>query len=145
MWEKQGVLLSSSSDRCPCGGLLLNICCRADNAEVELVSLIEEHIPHYKLRADTLTEFGVPSLILRCHLVSCCNNLKFENRALASYENEDWYIRTPVLSPDTDIPLSPEVVEETLKYFGNHDLQNFNMFLYFTSYLHAFQNLNTET
>lgn len=34
------------------------ICNRADNAEVELVSLIEEHIPHYKLRADTLTEFG---------------------------------------------------------------------------------------
>ncbi|GFS59114.1 trafficking kinesin-binding protein 1 [Trichonephila inaurata madagascariensis] len=71
---------------------LTDICCRADNAEVELVSLIEEHIPHYKLRADTLTEFG-------------------------GYENEDWYIRTPVLSPDTDIPLSPEVVEETLKYF----------------------------
>ena len=35
----------------------LDICCRADTAEVELVSLIEEHIPHYKLRADTLTEF----------------------------------------------------------------------------------------
>ncbi|XP_055946906.1 trafficking kinesin-binding protein 1-like isoform X2 [Argiope bruennichi] len=71
---------------------LTDICCRADNAEVELVSLLEEHIPHYKLRADTLTEF-------------------------CGYENEDWYIQTPVLSPDTDIPLSPEVVEETLKYF----------------------------
>nr|XP_042903690.1 trafficking kinesin-binding protein 1-like [Parasteatoda tepidariorum]XP_042903732.1 trafficking kinesin-binding protein 1-like [Parasteatoda tepidariorum]XP_042903781.1 trafficking kinesin-binding protein 1-like [Parasteatoda tepidariorum]XP_042903826.1 trafficking kinesin-binding protein 1-like [Parasteatoda tepidariorum] len=71
---------------------LTDICCRADTAEVELVSLIEEHIPHYKLRADTLTEFG-------------------------GYENEDWYIQTPALSPDTDIPLSPEVVEETLKYF----------------------------
>lgn len=35
-----------------------DICCRADTAEVELVSLIEEHIPHYKLRADTLTEFS---------------------------------------------------------------------------------------
>ncbi|GIX97439.1 trafficking kinesin-binding protein 1 [Caerostris darwini] len=71
---------------------LTDICCRADNTEVELVSLLEEHIPHYKLRADTLTEF-------------------------CGYENEDWYIQTPVLSPDTDIPLSPEVVEETLKYF----------------------------
>ncbi|XP_035226821.1 trafficking kinesin-binding protein 1-like isoform X2 [Stegodyphus dumicola] len=72
--------------------LLIDICCRADTAEVELVSLIEEHIPHYKLRADTLTEF-------------------------CGYENEDWYIQTPVLSPGADIPLSPEVVEETLKYF----------------------------
>ncbi|KAG8185931.1 hypothetical protein JTE90_010717 [Oedothorax gibbosus] len=71
---------------------LTDICNKADNAEVELVSLIEEHIPHYKLRADTLTEFG-------------------------GYENEDWYIQTPALTPDADIPLSPEVVEETLKYF----------------------------
>lgn len=38
--------------------LLIDICCREDTAEVELVSLIEEHIPHYKLRADTLTQFG---------------------------------------------------------------------------------------
>ncbi|XP_054711268.1 trafficking kinesin-binding protein 1-like [Uloborus diversus] len=85
MTEQSAAQFSNSST-------LTDICCRADTAEVELVSLIEEHIPHYKLRADTLTEF-------------------------CGYENEDWYIQTPALSPDTDIPLSPEVVEETLKYF----------------------------
>lgn len=47
----------------------------------------------------------------------CCD--WFWSNPFSGYENEDWYIQTPALSPDTNIPLSPEVVEETLKYFGN--------------------------
>ena len=58
------------------------------------MSLIEEQIPRYVLRADTLTDF-------------------------AGYENEDW-IRTPVLPPEQDLPLSPELIDETLKYFGEY-------------------------
>ncbi|KAL3188150.1 hypothetical protein MRX96_004143 [Rhipicephalus microplus] len=36
----------------------------SNGAEVELVSLIEEQLPRYRLRADTLTEFGGKSLSL---------------------------------------------------------------------------------
>lgn len=63
------------------------------NSEVELVSLLEEQLPRYQLRADTLTEFS-------------------------GYEHADWFISTPCLK-DTDllVDLSPELVEETLNYF----------------------------
>lgn len=33
------------------------------------------------------------------------------------YENQDWFVKTPVLNADDPIDLSPEVVDETLKYF----------------------------
>ena len=72
--------------------LFVDVCYSEDLPEVDLVSLIEEQIPRYVLRADTLTDF-------------------------AGYENEDW-IRTPVLPPEQDLPLSPELIDETLKYFG---------------------------
>ncbi|RWS16376.1 Trafficking kinesin-binding protein 1-like protein, partial [Dinothrombium tinctorium] len=60
--------------------------------EIELVSLIEEQIPRYKLRADTLTYFS-------------------------GYDNTDWFIKTPVLDSQEPVDLSPVVIEETLKYF----------------------------
>ena len=74
--------------------LFVDVCYSEDLPEVDLVSLIEEQIPRYVLRADTLTDF-------------------------AGYENEDW-IRTPVLPPEQDLPLSPELIDETLKYFGEY-------------------------
>ena len=60
--------------------------------EVDLISLVEERIPKYRLRADTITSFS-------------------------GYDNNDW-IHTPVLPPDIDLDLSPELIGETLKYFG---------------------------
>lgn len=72
-------------------GTITDICNTSD-VEVELVSLIEEQIPLYRLRADTLTQFS-------------------------GYDNEDWYVHTPVISPDAEIDLSPELIEGTLKYF----------------------------
>ncbi|RWS30115.1 Trafficking kinesin-binding protein 1-like protein, partial [Leptotrombidium deliense] len=60
--------------------------------EVELVSLLGEQIPRYKLRADTLTGFS-------------------------GYENNDWFIQTPVVDLQSPIDLSPEIIDETLKYF----------------------------
>lgn len=71
---------------------LTDLCNSCDSTEVELVSLIEEKIPRYRLRADTLTQFS-------------------------GYENEDWFIQTPVLPVDEDLDLSPDVIEETLRYF----------------------------
>ncbi|XP_078621554.1 trafficking kinesin-binding protein 1-like isoform X13 [Branchiostoma floridae x Branchiostoma japonicum] len=68
---------------------LTDLCNSPDLPEVEIISLIQEEIPRYKLRADTV--FG--------------------------YENKDW-LESPALPPDTPVDLSPEQAEETLKYFA---------------------------
>uniref|UniRef100_T1JHE0 HAP1 N-terminal domain-containing protein n=1 Tax=Strigamia maritima TaxID=126957 RepID=T1JHE0_STRMM len=72
---------------------LTDICNYKDQPEVEIISLIEEHIPRYKLRADTLTTFS-------------------------GYENQNWFIPSPALQLDSDVDLSPEQAEETFKYFA---------------------------
>ncbi|KAG5856795.1 hypothetical protein ANANG_G00011680 [Anguilla anguilla] len=60
----------------------------SDLPEVEIISLLEEQLPHYKLRADTI--YG--------------------------YDHDDW-LHTPLISPDANIDLTTEQIEETLKYF----------------------------
>lgn len=40
-----------------CFFFFLEICNKEELPEVELISLLEETIPQYKLRADTLTQF----------------------------------------------------------------------------------------
>ncbi|CAB0010501.1 unnamed protein product [Nesidiocoris tenuis] len=70
-----------------------DVCSGEELPEVEIFSLLEEQIPKYKLRADTLTSF-------------------------AGYENKDWYIPSPALKPEEiDTPLTPEQIRETLNYF----------------------------
>ena len=64
--------------------------------EVDLVSLVQDQLPRYRLRADAVTEF-------------------------AGYTNADWTVQAPCLSLDDDFSFSAEFIEETLKYFGNYD------------------------
>lgn len=71
--------------------VITDVCNRADLPEVEILSLLEEQIPKYKLRADTITDFR-------------------------GYDNEDW-IQTPLIPLDDDLELTTEQIEETLKYF----------------------------
>uniref|UniRef100_A0A452T4G6 Trafficking kinesin protein 1 n=1 Tax=Ursus maritimus TaxID=29073 RepID=A0A452T4G6_URSMA len=66
----------------------LDVCNSTDLPEVEIISLLEEQLPHYKLRADTI--YG--------------------------YDHDDW-LHTPLISPDANIDLTTEQIEETLKYF----------------------------
>ncbi|XP_063973168.1 trafficking kinesin-binding protein milt isoform X2 [Diachasmimorpha longicaudata] len=69
------------------------VCSGEELPEVEIISLLEEQIPRYRLRADTLTQFQ-------------------------GYENADWFIPSPALRPqETDVKLSPEQIRETLNYF----------------------------
>ncbi|XP_029347254.1 trafficking kinesin-binding protein milt isoform X1 [Acyrthosiphon pisum] len=70
------------------------ICSNDELPEVELISLLEETIPQYKLRADTLTQF-------------------------TGYENKDWYIPSPASNEDEvdTASLSKEYIRETLNYF----------------------------
>ncbi|XP_041709004.2 trafficking kinesin-binding protein 1 isoform X8 [Coregonus clupeaformis] len=65
-----------------------DVCNSTDLPEVEIISLLQEQLPHYKLRADTI--YG--------------------------YDHDDW-LHTPLLSPDTNLDLTVEQIEETLKYF----------------------------
>uniref|UniRef100_A0AAR2LKK1 Trafficking protein, kinesin binding 1a n=1 Tax=Pygocentrus nattereri TaxID=42514 RepID=A0AAR2LKK1_PYGNA len=67
---------------------LSNVCNSTDLPEVEIISLLEEQLPHYQLRADTI--YG--------------------------YDHDDW-LHTPLISPDTNLDLTTEQIEETLKYF----------------------------
>ncbi|XP_027531396.1 trafficking kinesin-binding protein 1 isoform X6 [Neopelma chrysocephalum] len=67
---------------------ITDVCNSTNLPEVEIISLLEEQLPHYKLRADTI--YG--------------------------YDHDDW-LHTPLISPDANIDLTTEQIEETLKYF----------------------------
>ncbi|XP_023309904.1 trafficking kinesin-binding protein 1-like [Anoplophora glabripennis] len=83
-WQKQGEMLSKWNNE---------LCSGESLPEVEIISLLEEQIPRYKLRADTLTKFG-------------------------GYDNQDWFIPSPALEIDeADLKLSPDQIRETLNYF----------------------------
>ncbi|EFN71844.1 Trafficking kinesin-binding protein 1 [Camponotus floridanus] len=82
--EKRDAILSKWRD---------DVCSGEELPEVEIISLLEEQIPRYRLRADTLTQFQ-------------------------GYENADWFIPSPALkSEDVDLKLSPDQIRETLNYF----------------------------
>ncbi|XP_018360732.1 PREDICTED: trafficking kinesin-binding protein milt isoform X3 [Trachymyrmex cornetzi] len=82
--EKRETVLSKWRD---------DVCSGEELPEVEIISLLEEQIPRYRLRADTLTQFQ-------------------------GYENADWFIPAPALkSEDVDLKLSPDQIRETLNYF----------------------------
>lgn len=71
----------------PCSPLS-DVCNSTDLPEFEIISLLEEQLPVYRLRADTL--YG--------------------------YDHDDW-LHTPLVAPDARLDLTPEQIEETLKYF----------------------------
>lgn len=67
---------------------ITDVCNSTDLPEVEIISLLQEQLPHYRLRAD----------------------------AIYGYDHDDW-LHTPLISPDANIDLTTEQIEETLKYF----------------------------
>ncbi|XP_013145927.1 PREDICTED: trafficking kinesin-binding protein 1 [Papilio polytes] len=72
---------------------ITEVCNSEEVPEVEIVSLLQEHIPKYRLRADSLTQFG-------------------------GYENQDWFIPSPALPLSSeDLALTPDQIRETLNYF----------------------------
>uniref|UniRef100_A0AAX7U6V2 Trafficking protein, kinesin binding 1 n=1 Tax=Astatotilapia calliptera TaxID=8154 RepID=A0AAX7U6V2_ASTCA len=67
---------------------LHNVCNSTDLPEFEIISLLEEQLPVYRLRADTV--YG--------------------------YDHDDW-LHTPLVAPEARLDLTTEQIEETLKYF----------------------------
>ncbi|AWP04905.1 putative trafficking kinesin-binding protein 1 [Scophthalmus maximus] len=65
-----------------------DVCNSTDLPEFEIISLLEEQLPVYRLRADTV--YG--------------------------YDHDDW-LHTPLVAPDARLDLTTEQIEETLKYF----------------------------
>lgn len=64
------------------------MCNSTDLPEFEIISLLEEQLPVYRLRADTV--YG--------------------------YDRDDW-LHTPLVAPDARLDLTTEQIEESLKYF----------------------------
>ncbi|KAI4497785.1 hypothetical protein M0802_007111 [Mischocyttarus mexicanus] len=78
---------------------ITEVCSGGELPEVEIISLLEEQIPRYRLRADTLTEFQ-------------------------GYENADWFIPSPALkTEEVDLKLTPDQIRETLNYFRDQQQQ----------------------
>ncbi|KAK0084311.1 hypothetical protein PV325_007276 [Microctonus aethiopoides] len=95
--EKKNAILNKWKDAfnliTGCCTIVLEVCSGGELPEVEIISLLEEQIPRYRLRADTLTQFQ-------------------------GYENADWFVPSPALRPeDVDLKLSPDQIRETLNYF----------------------------
>ena len=67
-----------------------DVCSEENVPEVEIFSLLEEKIPRYALRAETIEDF---------------------------YGNKDW-IQTPLIPADIDLELTPDLIEATLTYFS---------------------------
>ncbi|XP_068516848.1 huntingtin-associated protein 1 isoform X3 [Anas acuta] len=67
---------------------ITDLCSGGDVPEVEIISLLGEQLPRYKLRADTV--FG--------------------------YDHDDW-LRAPPAPPEPAAPLTPQQISETLQYF----------------------------
>lgn len=76
--------------------LVTDICGSDDLPEVEIFSLLEEQIPKYNIRSDSLTKFG-------------------------GYENQDWFVPFPALQiPQDGLGLNKELIRETLNYFRKY-------------------------
>uniref|UniRef100_A0A8D3CKJ2 Trafficking kinesin-binding protein 1-like n=1 Tax=Scophthalmus maximus TaxID=52904 RepID=A0A8D3CKJ2_SCOMX len=88
------ILLQSSTRHAVCSLPSLSslrrsdVCNSTDLPEFEIISLLEEQLPVYRLRADTV--YG--------------------------YDHDDW-LHTPLVAPDARLDLTTEQIEETLKYF----------------------------
>ncbi|CAF99478.1 unnamed protein product, partial [Tetraodon nigroviridis] len=65
-----------------------DVCNSTDLPEFEIISLLEEQLPVYRLRADTV--YG--------------------------YDQDDW-LHTPLVAPDARLELTTEQIDESLKYF----------------------------
>lgn len=72
--------------------LVSDVCNDEDPDEVEIFCLIKEQIPRYRLRADSISDFG-------------------------GYSHQDW-IQTPIINLDEDLDLTDLQIAESLKYFS---------------------------
>lgn len=94
------------------------MCISEDLPEIELVSLVSESLPQYKLRADTVTDFTL-------------------------YRHQDWGIKSPPLVTAQELQLSNEQITEVLKYFGKlemwYDVERCSYVMY-----HAVWNIPTR-
>lgn len=86
---RTSIIKVTSKLLCDCSPLSPpDVCNSTDLPEFEIISLLEEQLPVYRLRADTV--YG--------------------------YDHDDW-LHTPLVAPDARLDLTSEQIEETLKYF----------------------------
>lgn len=86
--NKEALLFEKSSNTIT----LVGTTPETQHTEVELISLIEEKIPNYKLRIDTITDF-------------------------VGYQHNDWLIKTPLIDLEAPVDLNPTILRETFNLF----------------------------
>lgn len=99
-----------------------DLCSSEHLPEVEIFSLLEEQIPKYKIRADTLTQFSGYENQVNNSIASHRHNLiwliqcRFD---LLSFQ--DWFVPSPALPiPEEGLALNKDQIRETLNYFRKY-------------------------
>lgn len=80
-----------------------------DLPEIELISLVSDSLPQYKLRADTVTDF-------------------------TNYRHKDWGINQPPLVTAQELQLSNEQITEVFKYFSKYLFDHLSIIVISESY-----------
>lgn len=98
----------------------IDLCSSEHLPEVEIFSLLEEQIPKYKLRADTLTQFAgyqneVSTIYIRKIELSFHLSLNLLKKI---HFPKDWFVPSPALQiPEGGFGLNSDQIRETLNYF----------------------------
>lgn len=80
--------------------------------------MLEEQIPKYKLRADTLTQFaGYQNEVSTSFLISITFSFKKDIIEIFGFF-QDWFVPSPALQvPEGGFGLNSDQIRETLNYF----------------------------
>lgn len=116
-----------------------DLCSAEHLPEVEIISLLEEQIPKYKLRADALTEFigyenqvsGRKNVYIFFYGVITLWNIN--GSEFLFFTPQDWFVPSPALKiPAEGLALNKDQIRETLNYFREYH------FVYSKYFLAAF-------
>lgn len=85
--------------------------------EVEIFSLLEEQIPKYKLRVDSLTQFGgYENQVIKRNMTKYCYLQQKMYPTINVFQ--DWFVPSPALPiPAGGFGLNKDQIRETLNYF----------------------------
>ena len=96
----------------------IDLCSSEHLPEVEIFSLLEEQIPKYKLRADTLTQFAGYQNEVSTIYIRNIELLFLFNLFKMFHFSKDWFVPSPALQiPEGGFGLNSDQIRETLNYF----------------------------
>lgn len=107
-----------------------DLCSSEHLPEIEIFSLLEEQIPKYKIRADTLTQFTGYENQVNSFRHKKWYELTYEFVQLIHtyvrllgifFSFQDWFVPSPALKiPEEGLALNKDQIRETLNYFRKY-------------------------